>query len=73
MLEVLQINTTVYHHQHDDADDVMPETYAPCNCSAEVGKLWEQLSSNKLSIESVQQELQALQKPVKILPSKDYY
>lgn len=68
MLEVVQINTTVFNYEHQGAISEKP---APCNCSAEVGNLWEQLSSNKLSIEAVQKDLQALQKPVTILPSKD--
>lgn len=68
MLEVVQINTTVSKYQRQD---VVLEKPGPCNCSAEVGKVWEQLSSNKLNIESMQQELHALQKPVAILPSKD--
>lgn len=68
MLEVVQINTTVFNYQHKDAISEKP---TPCNCSAEVGNLWEQLSSNKLSIESVKQDLQALQKPVTTLQSKD--
>ncbi|KAL9951505.1 hypothetical protein ACROYT_G044174 [Oculina patagonica] len=68
MLEVVQINTTVFNYQHQDA---IPEKPAPCNCSAEVGNLWEQLSSNKFSIEAVQKDLQALQKPVTTLPKNN--
>jgi len=67
MLEVVQINTTVYNYQHHEA---IPEKPASCNCSGEVRKLWEQLSTSKLGIESVQQ-VQATQKPVTILPSKN--
>ena len=67
MLEVVQINTTVSQQQNDD----MPEKSTPCNCTPEVGKIWEQLSSNKLSIEAVQQELQTLQTNVKSLSSKE--
>ncbi|XP_022785214.1 uncharacterized protein LOC111325640 isoform X3 [Stylophora pistillata] len=57
MLEVLQINTTVSHQQSLGT----PKKSVSCNCSTEVGKIREQLSSNKLSIESLKQELQALQ------------
>lgn len=65
MLEVIQVNRTVYHHQHQNT---MLDKSVICNCSAELGKLWGQLSSNKLDIESVRQDLQALQKPGNVFP-----
>ena len=66
LLEVVQINTTVYNYQHQEA---IPEKAASCNCSGEVKRLWEQLSNEKSSTESVKQ-VQTTQKPVTILPSK---
>ena len=67
MLEMVQMNTTVSRKQSLGA----PQKSAYCNCSVEVGKIREQLSSNKLSIESLQQELQALQSNIESLPSKE--
>ena len=67
MLEVVQMNTTFSHQQSLGA----PKKSAYCNCSVEVGKIREQLSNNKLSIESLQKELQALQSNIERLPSKE--
>jgi len=67
LLEVVQINTTVYNYQHQEA---IPEKAAACNCSGEVRRLWEQLSNKKSPTESVQ-EVQTTQKPVTIMPSKN--
>lgn len=64
MLEMVQMNTTVSHQQSLGA----PKKSAHCNCSVEVRKMREQLSSNKLSIKSLQQELQALQSNIESLP-----
>ena len=62
MLEMVQVNRTVNDHQHIQA---IQEKSVICNCSSEVGKLWEELSKNRLDMQSMQQELQMLQTPVK--------
>lgn len=67
LLEVVQINTTVYNYQHQEAIHEKP---ASCNCSGEVRRLWQQLSNKKSTTESVQQ-VQTTQKPVTTLPSKN--
>lgn len=58
--DVTKVNRSVYQHEHESAS---VEKTATCNCLTEIGKLWEQLSSNKLDIESVQQKLKNIQKP----------
>ena len=62
MLEMVQVNRTVNDHQHIEA---IQEKSVICNCSSEVGKLWEELSKNRLDMQSMQQKLQMLQTPVK--------
>ena len=62
MLEMVQVNGTVNDHQHIEA---IQEKSVICNCSSEVGKLWEELSKNRLDMQSMQQKLQMLQTPVK--------
>ena len=62
MLEMVQVNRTVNDHQHIEASQ---EKSVICNCSSEVGKLWEELSKNRLDMQSMQQKLQMLQTPVK--------
>lgn len=69
LLEVVQINTTVYNCQNQEA---ISEKSASCNCSGEVRKLWEQLSNKKIITESVQQ-VQTTQKPFTVLPSKNFF
>lgn len=71
MLEMVQVNRTVNDHQHIEA---VQEKSVICNCSSEVGKLWEELSKNRLDMQSMQQELQLLQTPVKKkLPGKNFF
>ena len=62
MLEMVQVNRTVNDHPHIEA---IQEKSVICNCSSEVGKLWEELSKNRLDMQSMQQKLQMLQTPVK--------
>ncbi|XP_073227299.1 uncharacterized protein [Porites lutea] len=62
MLEMVQVNRTVNDHRHIEA---IQEKSVICNCSSEVGKLWEELSKNRLDMQSMQQKLQMLQTPVK--------
>ena len=62
MLEMVQVNRTVNDHQHTEA---VQEKSVICNCSSEVGKLWEELSKNRLDMQSMQQKLQMLQTPVR--------
>ncbi|XP_044164178.1 uncharacterized protein LOC114963105 isoform X2 [Acropora millepora] len=59
-LDVTKVNRSVHQHEHESAS---VEKAAACNCLTEIGKLWEQLSSNKLDIESVQQQLKNIEKP----------
>lgn len=59
-LDVTKVNRSVHQHEHESAS---VEKAAACNCLTEIGKLWEQLSSNKLDIESVQQQIKNIEKP----------
>ena len=71
MLEMVRVNRTVSDHQHTEA---IQEKSVICNCSSEVGKLWEELSKNRLDMQSMQQELQLLQTPVKQnAPGKNFF
>ncbi|XP_074610988.1 uncharacterized protein LOC141865554 isoform X1 [Acropora palmata] len=59
-VDVTKVNRSVHQHEYESAS---VEKAAACNCLTEIGKLWEQLSSNKLDIESVQQQLKNIEKP----------
>ena len=59
---MVQVNRTVNDNQHIEA---IQEKSVICNCSSEVGKLWEELSKNRLDMQSMQQKLQMLQTPVR--------
>lgn len=68
-LDVTKVNRSVHQHEHESAS---VEKAAACNCLTEIGKLWEQLSSNKLDIESVQQQLKNIEKPSGELHGKSF-
>ena len=70
MLEMVQVNRTVNDNQHIEA---IQEKSVICNCSSEVGKLWEELSKNRLDMQSMQQKLQMLQTPVRQNEPGNYF
>ncbi|XP_068726699.1 EF-hand calcium-binding domain-containing protein 14-like isoform X3 [Montipora capricornis] len=59
VLDLTQVNQSRVLHEHESTP---PEKSTACSCLAEVGKLWEQLSSNKLEIESVKEQLESFNK-----------
>ncbi|XP_068675756.1 EF-hand calcium-binding domain-containing protein 14-like isoform X2 [Montipora foliosa] len=59
VLDLTQVNQSRVLHEHESTP---PEKSTACSCLAEVGKLWEQLSSNKLELESVKEQLESFNK-----------